>query len=161
MRKFNAETAAAALELEQMLIDYWQEIDGNAGRNASAFFTADCTGGVAAVSFKGHAGVQKYYADRLESMKAQNNGVRTSRHVYNSLKFAFEDKDRAVISFVLISYAGFGPLPIMDNTAPVSISDARFECKRNADDQWRIFGFHVTPLFVNGAQFAKRGPAAR
>lgn len=159
MSRFTAESALAALELEQMLISYWREVDGNRGLKAHEFFTESCTYLVGALNLEGHEGVRKYYRDRSETMRIQNTKPRTSRHTCVNLQLSFETPDIATLGFTLLSYAGFGDLPIMDNTAPVSISDARLQCKRNETGSWQISEYRVTPIFVDRQQFAARAPS--
>lgn len=155
MRKFGPEQAIAALELEQMVADYWREVDINNGANAKDFFSADCTAEFGAITFKGHAGVQTYYADRAEAIRTLQ-GVRTTRHVYVGLQILFAGDARATLNFLIITYGAAGTPPLSDATLPVAISDSRFEVRREADGQWRIFAFHGTPVFVGGEAFAAK-----
>ena len=53
MRTFSPETAARAIELEQMLVDFNREIDFNGGAKASTFFSEECVAEVGAIAFKG------------------------------------------------------------------------------------------------------------
>jgi hypothetical protein len=162
MRKLDLETAVAAIELQQLVVDYWQEIDLNGGRHAAEFFITDCVAEVGLVSFKGHTGVKKYYADRLESIRVQqNDGIRTTRHTFLNLRIVFENNSHATLSFLIMTFAGSGKPPVMDGTAPVAVSDARFECRCEADGQWRIAGFYGAPVFIGGEDFAKKALLGR
>jgi hypothetical protein len=155
MRRFTPEDAVAALELEQMLTDYWREVDHHDARGATDFFSEDCIAEFGAITFKGHAGVQKYYADRAEAIRAQMaGGVRTTRHVYLGLRISFPETGRATLNFLVITFGGAGHPPLPNATLPVAISDSRFECRRDPDGQWRFFGFYGTPIFVGGEAFA-------
>jgi hypothetical protein len=51
-----------------------------------------------------------------------------------------------------MSYAGFGSVPIVGPTSPVSISDARLDCQCQAEAEWLISRYQVTPIFVNEKQ---------
>jgi hypothetical protein len=162
MRRFSPETAAAAVEVEQMILDWSREIDFNGGRDAVQYFTEDCVAESGSITFRGHAGVKKYYDDRLAFIRAnQKDGVRTTRHTCLNLHMSFPDKDRATVNFYIITFGGEGKPPVMDGTLPVTITDTRFECRRGADGNWRIAAFFGTPSFVGNEAFAQKALLGR
>lgn len=149
MRRLNAEHVIARAELEQLMADYWREIDLNEGRNAAVFFTEDCTAIFGAIAFSGRAGVTKYYAERAQRVRAEHSeGVRTSRHVYLNLRIVLEHDDLAKLEFLIATFAGAGKPPILGGCTPIAISDSRFKCRREPSGEWRIFEFSGTPLFI-------------
>jgi len=151
VRKFDPETAVAAMELEQIVADYWQEIDDNGGCGAADFFTEDCVVQLGSSSFKGHAGVTKYYADRLEKIRVtQKDGVRTTRHSFSNLRMSFENNNRATLRFLIIGYAAAGSAPVANATVPAGVSDMRFECRRDPEGHWMICEFYGSAVFVGG-----------
>ena len=155
--KFDEETTIAALELEQMLAAYNRETDFNEGRDGPDFFTADCSVNVGAITFRGHEGVRKYFADRAENIrKTEKDGIRTTRHSYANLAITFENKNRATLQYLIVTYASGGKPPIMDAMTPVVIADARLECRRDSDGQWRFVELHGAPVFI-----ATQGPAQK
>ena len=156
MRKFDTESAVSALELQQLVVDWCHDIDTNGGAGASAYFSEDCVGDSGVISFKGHAGLKKYYADRLAVIRATPEGIRTSRHGFSNLRISFENKDRATLNFLIFTFAANGPPPIADATVPVAVSDSRFECRREGDGHWRVFEFVGRPIFLGGDDFAKK-----
>lgn len=157
MRTFSLEDAAIALELEQFLVDYNEEVDFNGGANAPDYFWEDGVTQVGAIEFKGPAGVRKYYADRLAKVQADEpTGMRTTRHTFASLKISIANKDRATLKYLILTYAAGGAPPIMGSTMPVAISDARMECQRSADGKWRIKGLFGGPVYVSNDGLAQK-----
>ncbi len=154
MRKFDPETEIAAVELKQMLVDYWSEVDLNEGVNIGEFYAEDCVATLSAGALEGRAAITKYYADLAENRRVKGGG-RTVRHTFMSPKVVFTDKARATISWLTVGYAGPGAPPVMDATKPVAVSDSRFECRREPDSQWRIVGFHSKPQFIGGDSFTQ------
>jgi hypothetical protein len=157
MRRFDPETALAKIELEQMVFDYWREVDANGGRDIAGFFAEDGAAFMGPQTFEGHAGVTKFYEGRRESLRAQYGDVqRTSSHTVANLRISFENNTRAVADFLVVTYAANGKTPVLDATVPVSIGEVRFECRREADEQWRITAFRGSPLFLVGDDFVKK-----
>jgi hypothetical protein len=156
MRRFTPESAAAVVELEQMILDWCREIDFNGGRKATEYFTEDCVAESGAISFRGHAGVKKYYGDRLDFIRAnQKDGVRTTRHTVLNLHTSVADKDHATVNCYIITFGGEGKPPVMSGTAPITISDTQLDCVRGADGNWRIAKFTASPSFVGSEGFAQ------
>ncbi len=157
MRRFSPEQAAIAVELEQMVVDYWREVDFNGGANAADFFTEDAVAELGAIAFTGHAGVRQWYAERqARILEEQADGVRTSRHSFQNLHIDIESSERAVLSFLIVTYAGGGVPPLLGPTAPVAVSDASFACRREAGGQWRIHRFTGAPVFIGEEDFARK-----
>jgi hypothetical protein len=156
MRKFDHAQAVVAVELQQMVTDYWREIDDNNGVNATEFFTEDIVGDFGPIQFMGHEGVRQYYADRLSLIRAhQKDGIRTTRHIVQNLHIAIASNDLATLSFILVTYGGGGSPPVAAATKPVAISDTYFECRRQDDSQWRFCHFSGVPIFLGEEDFAK------
>jgi hypothetical protein len=153
MAKFTPETALAALELQQLVADWCHELDFNGGLDVTRLFTEDCVVEAGKISYKGHAAMQKFYADRAERIRTeQKDGVRTSRHLGLNLRYTFAGADRASVSFLIMNFSGSGGPPIFD-TIPSIVTDVRFECRREADGRWRIAEFHGEPVFIGSDPF--------
>ena len=149
MRRFSNEMAIAAIELEQMVADYCHVLDCNEGENGTPFFTEDCVVEVGAISYRGHAAMKKFYSDVAEHARSgEKDGVWTSRHGFINFRVSFSAETRATVNFLFVNFSGFGKPPLLASTTPTIISDARFECRREADGQWRICEFYGTPIFV-------------
>jgi hypothetical protein len=139
---FTAETAAVALQVQQLLNEFTYDVDVNGGRNVLTFYTADGSVNLATGTYTGHAEVRRYY-DEFAKMTAG----RTARHTFVNFRFAVESSTQAVADFVSIYYAGPGAAPVSEFTGPSVISDCRVTCRREADGKWRMFEFHARPVF--------------
>lgn len=157
MSKFTPETAAAALELQQLVADWCNELDVNGGLNCTDFFTEDCIVEAGRISYKGHAAMRKFYQDRADRVLAeQKGGIRTARHVALNPRYSFQGNDRATIRFLVMNFSGEGPPPLFDATLPTIVSDSRFECRRIANGEWRVAEFHSAPVFVGSDPFLNK-----
>jgi hypothetical protein len=158
MRRFNSETAVAAVELQQMVADYWREVDLNGAAHAADYFAEDGVANMGPYSFTGRAGVANYYAERGAASRAQFAAVggRRAYHTVLNLQIVFDGADRASLSFMTILYAGEGKLPALGATTPLSVGEVRWECRRAADGQWFIHEFHGAPLFLGDDDYVKK-----
>ncbi|MBB4858738.1 hypothetical protein HNO88_002064 [Novosphingobium chloroacetimidivorans] len=156
MRNIDADAALTMVVLEQMLVDYWREVDFNGAAGAVDYFTQDVIGDFGAIKFTGHDGVRQFYADRAAKIaRDQKDGVRTTRHVYHNLQIVLHDTASATLSFLIVTFGGGGRPPVLDATLPVAISDTRMDCRREADGVWRVHGFYGTPVLLGGEDFAR------
>ena len=153
MAKFNS---AAAMELQQLVSEYWDELDSNQARNVTDFYTEDCTF-VAGQNFSGmgRAGVRKFYDERAKTVAQEKDGQRTTRHTFANFKVKFDSDAQARVDFVMINYSGAGAAPIVFS-GPSMVSDVTFECRRDAQGDWKIAAFKGTPLFVTNEPFAEK-----
>ena len=83
MRNFTAETAIAAVELEQMVVDYFDTLDTKGGGSALHFFTEDCDVDLGAIKYTGHAGMKQFYGNLHERV---GSAPRTVRHGFINFK---------------------------------------------------------------------------
>jgi hypothetical protein len=72
----------------------------------------------------------------------------TSRHGFANFRVSFSQPGRATVHFLFINFSGAGSPPIANGSTPTIVSDARFECCRSTDGQWRIQSFHGAPIFI-------------
>lgn len=149
MRKFDRETVIAAFELQQMVADYCHLLDCNEGVKGSEFFTEDCIVQAGLISYRSRAEMRKFYAELAERVSAdQKDGTWTSRHGFTNFRVTFPAPNRATVSFLFVNFSGAGHAPLLNATKPSIVSDARMECLREADGQWRIHEFHGAPVFL-------------
>jgi hypothetical protein len=139
---FTAETAAVALQLQQLLNEFTYDVDVNHGKDVLTFYTVDGSVNLAMGTYKGHAEVRKYY----DEFGAMTSG-RTARHTFMNFRLSIESNMQAVVNFVSIYYSGPGAAPVTEFTGPSVVSDCRVTCKREADGKWRMFEFHARPVF--------------
>jgi ketosteroid isomerase-like protein len=153
----NLAEIAARLELQQLVTDYWRELDHNGARNITDFYAEDCTF-VAGVNYSlsGRAGVRQFYDARAELVQGEKDGVRTTRHTYTNLSIRLESEDKARVELVTINYSGGGHPPVTDFTGPTMVADVALDCRREPDGAWRIVRFAGAPLFVGAEPFTRK-----
>jgi hypothetical protein len=153
MAKFNPQ---AAMELQQLVSEYWDELDSNQARNVTNFYTEDCTFTAGQnYAAQGRAGVRKFYDERAKIVAQEKDGQRTTRHTFTNFRASFADADRARVDFVMINYSGAGTAPIVFS-GPSMVSDVAFECRRDAQGAWKIAAFIGAPMFVTNEPFAEK-----
>jgi hypothetical protein len=148
MRKFDKDQALAAVELKQLLADYCHELDANKGRNLTQYFTEDCIVDVGVIKYQGHAEMRQHYIDHGEAVAKMKDASHTARHGFTNFKVTFENADRATVTYLVVNFSAEGKEPIMNGSTPSVITDCRFECRREADGQWKVFAFYGAPIFV-------------
>jgi hypothetical protein len=157
MRAFTPDTALAAVELEQMVADYCHALDRGEGARSTHFFTEDCIVQAGAISYQGHAAMKKFYTDVAEQVRnSLKDGVWTSRHGFINFRVHFADEARATVHFMFVNFSGSGKPPLANACTPTIVSDARLECVRRADGQWRIAEFYGSPVFVGADELISR-----
>ena len=162
MRRFDQETAIAAIELEQMVADYWREVDMNGAVHAADYFTEDGVAIMGLQSFAGRAEIARFYAERLASNHAQfGAGNRRTSHTIVNLRIVFDDKDQAGVEFMTVTYAAVGKLPVSNATLPAAIGEVRLSCRRDGSGQWLIHAFHGAPVFLSGDDYVQKAFAPR
>jgi ketosteroid isomerase-like protein len=152
MAKFNP---SAAMELQQLVSEYWDELDSNQAQNVTDFYLEDCifTAGQN-YSGKGRAGVRKFYDERARNVAQEKDG-RLTRHTFANFKVKFASDNEARVDFVMINYSGSGAAPIVF-AGPSMVSDITFECRRDAQGEWKIAAFKGQPMFVTNEPFAEK-----
>jgi hypothetical protein len=154
MPRFNSENVIDALELQQLVTDWSEELDANLGLNVTRFFTDDCIVEAGAISYRGHEAMKAFYRETAERGQAAHGGLgRTTRHAYANLGIAFQANDRAKVTFLSITFSGPGRPPSFDSATPVIVTDVRFECVRDANRDWRVAEFYGTPVFIGSDPF--------
>lgn len=147
----------AAIELLQLVSEYWYELDANKARNMPGFYHEDCSFRAGDFySGTGKAAVSKFYRTRSKLVAEEKEGVRTTRHTYSNFKVTFADDGSADVVFVLTNYSGGGNPPITDFTGPSMVTDVALRCRRDDEGQWKIASFHGTPLFMVQEEFAEK-----
>jgi SnoaL-like domain len=154
MRKFSVESAIAALELKQMVCDYFHTLDMHGGIAAIEYFTEDVMVATGRVSYTGHSGMRKHYEGIKDRAATElQGGVRTGRHAPTNVRVIFQGSDRASITALVVTFSAGGTPPVENSTLPSAVSDVRFECRRAADGEWGIFEYYASPVFVGSDPF--------
>jgi hypothetical protein len=149
MPRFDAEAARDAQEIQQLVTEWCRELDDNHGLDATRFFTEECTVEAGPISYKGHEAMRAFYRGVADFARATpERGTRTTRHTYTNFGVSFPERGRARVTFLSFTYSGYGALPVNGATAPNTISDVRYECRRERDGEWRIAEFYAVPIFT-------------
>jgi hypothetical protein len=137
--KFDAEQAAAVAAITQVVNEWGREVDTNYGRSIKQadVLTKDCRCNLAGQWIKGLDEVAKFYAEHYERLKA-GEGPPVIRQIVTNFRVSFTSETEAKVGFVLLLFAKVGKAPFSDYCDPVEIADVRVECRREADDHWRI-----------------------
>lgn len=131
------------LEIEQLLLDYWHEVDTNWGARAHEFFAEDGvflnSVGKARV---GRAAIQAFYSSR------QARGARVVRHVVSNLRVQPAAANGEVSSnWILQIFASDGEPPLPSEPA-ILLADVTDVCRREPDGRWRYASRRIDGLFT-------------
>ena len=157
MHKFDSETALIAIQLQQIVSEFAHEIDSNGGLNIAEFYAADGEFSVGDYSHKGHAAIQKFYADRAQRIvSSHKDGIRVSVHTFVNMRVHVESPTSATVYFTNVNYAGEGHPPVLGTINPAMVTDCRMVFRREADGHWRIVLFGGKPMFVGNDPFVNK-----
>jgi hypothetical protein len=157
VRRFDAEAAAIATVLQQMLIDFGREADFNDARNITDFYAEDGTLVAGDSTFRGHAAIKEFYVVRNERVRReQKDGVRTVRHTFSNVQVVIDDANDATLNFGSPNYSGAGMAPVAGLVGPTMFSDCQMKFRRQANGQWLITLFRGMPVFVGGDPFLNK-----
>jgi SnoaL-like domain len=127
-------------EIEELMVDFWHEVDLNWGANAHNYFTEDCSYTTSMNTRKGRDAIERFYDTR------QARGDRVSRHLVSNHKITIQDRNHASAVWVLSLFAADGK-PILPSKAAIMMADVRDELVRGDDQRWLYRSRVVTPLF--------------
>jgi hypothetical protein len=154
MPRFSNETALAAVEVQQLILDWGHDLDINGGLKVADLCTEDCAYHVGGKVHSGPSAVTGFYTDRAERIRTQQrDGVRTQRHSLSNLRVVFKDKDHASVTFLVVNYSAEGKAPALNLVGPTIVADSRMECRRDKDGEWRIALFDSAPVFIGNDPF--------
>lgn len=156
MPKFDPQSAAIALELQQTVSAFAHEIDTNNGLDLADFYAEDGVFFVGDTQYRGHAAIRKFYADRLERIPGQHkDGIRVGTHTFLNLRTVIKDAQHATVFFTNVSYAGEGHPPVRMTITPAMITACHMDFQLEADGVWRITAFIGKPLFIGDDPFTR------
>jgi hypothetical protein len=154
MPRYDQETAIAAAEVQQLILEWGHELDINAARNITDLCTQDCIYYLAGKPHTGHDAIKAFYAARNERVATlQKDGVRTQRHAISNLRVSFPEKDKAAIGFIIVNYSKEGKPPAFDLVGPTIVADCKMEARIDTDSEWRISMFDSAPVFIGNDPF--------
>lgn len=153
MPRFDKDSAVSALEIQQLINEWSNELDIHGGANVAGLCTPDCDYYVGGNLFKGSDPINAFYAARnVRVAEQQKDGIRTQRHSISNIRVYFTDADHAKGEFTLVNYSHEGKPPVPLN-GPTIVADVRMEFARGSDQEWRISLFDSVPLFIGNDPF--------
>jgi hypothetical protein len=156
MPRFDRESALIAIELQQIVAEFANEIDSNDGLDLAGFYTEDGVFFVGDTPYKGREAIGKFYRDRLERIPAlHKDGIRVGAHTFLNLRTEVRDAHNASVFFTNVSYAGEGKPPVRMTITPAMITTCRMDFRLEADGRWRITSFTGTPVFIGDDPFTR------
>jgi ketosteroid isomerase-like protein len=142
--KFNIEQAVAFAAVQELINEWAHDLDIHNGLHVADLVTDDCIYGVGETQVHGRAGVEKNYRDRLTRLSATPQGVPTMRHMISNLCLTFRKADEVSITFSLLFFTSASGSTVSD---PAAVADVRMDCRKEADEHWRIAKFDSNQPF--------------
>jgi hypothetical protein len=128
--------------LNQLMANYWGDVDEDAGRGAHEFYPADGLYAIGSNRFEGKDKIEAFYARR-------RHGTVLTRHVLSNLRTIGEDGRHARVLGIMSLYRADGKSPFQGARPPAMIADFEARCVRGDDRRWR-FQSHVLRPFIIG-----------
>ena len=128
--------------LNQMMADYWADVDENGGERAHQFYLPDGLYEIGNNRFDGQEKIQAFYARR-------RHGTVKTRHIVSNFRVRADDKRRAQILGLMTLYRADGKSPFQGARPPAMIADFDASCVLSDGDAWR-FRSHVLRPFIVG-----------
>ena len=127
-------------EIEDLLIDYWFDVDTNWGKTAHEFYTEDGRFSTSINTRVGRETIQKFYASR------EGRGERVARHLINNHKITIHDRNRVSAVWILSLFAADGA-PVLPSRPAIMMADVYDEVVRGEDGRWRYASRIIKPMF--------------
>ncbi|MGZ5829192.1 MAG: nuclear transport factor 2 family protein [Xanthobacteraceae bacterium] len=127
-------------EIEDLLIDYWNDVDTNWGKNAHEYYTEDGRFSTSIKTRVGQAAIKDFYASR------ENRGERIARHLINNNRITIHDKNKVSSIWVLSLFAADG-VAVLPSKPAIMMADVHDEVVRGPDGRWRYASRIIKPLF--------------
>jgi SnoaL-like domain len=144
LAKFNLEQVAAFVAVQELINTWAHDLDMHNGLNIAALVTDDCLYTVGNTPLQGRTAVEKSYQDRLKRLSAETTGVPTLRHMISNLCVSYRNAHEVSITFSLLFFTSASGRNVPD---PAAVADVRMDCRREADEHWRIARFDSNQPF--------------
>jgi len=131
------------VEIQELEVSYWYEVDHNLGRAAAVHYLEDGTFVIGDTVFRGRDEIAGFYRRREE------RGPRTARHVMANSRVGHADNDVTTLEYIMLLYAADGGGHVLEAHAPVLIADVTTEYVRVAG-AWRVRARALRPIFEGG-----------
>lgn len=138
----DSDEAALWYALYRLVVDYWAEVDENAGRRAHEFYEPDGLYVVGNSRFEGEEKIRAFYVRR-------GHGGVVTRHLVSNLRVFREDLRHARVAGLMSLYRADGKSPFQGARPPAMITDFEAQCVLRETGSWR-FQSHVLHPFIVG-----------
>lgn len=137
----DSDDAALWYALHRLIVNYWAEVDENAGGRAHEFYMPDGLYVVGNSRFEGEEKIRAFYVRR-------GHGGVVTRHLISNLRAFREDLRRARMTGLMSLYRADRKSPFQGARPPAMIADFEAHCVLR-DRSWR-FQSHVLDPFIVG-----------
>jgi hypothetical protein len=129
--------------LNQLMADYWADVDENGGREAHEFYVPDAVYVTGNNRFEGREKIAAFYERRRHS-------AIMTRHLLCNLRVYGDNDDRARVAGLMSLYRADGKSPFQGARPPSMIADFEAGCVRGDDDRrWRFQSHVLRPFIVS------------
>ena len=136
----NGDDAALWGALNQLMADYWADVDENGGRTADEFYLPDAVYAIGNNRFEGRDKIEAFYARRRHS------GILT-RHLLGNLRTLGDDAPYARLAGLMSLYRADGRSPFQGARPPAMIADFEARCVL-ADGRWLLHSHLLRPFII-------------
>ena len=138
-----AEDVALWCALNQLISEYWADVDENGGQVAHEFYLPDSFYVIGNNRFEGQDKIQAFYARRRYSTVV-------TRHVVSNVRVLGENARQARMLGLMTLYRADGKSPFQGARPPAMIADFDAQCVRGDDERWRFRSHVLRPFIVGG-----------
>jgi hypothetical protein len=128
--------------LNQLMSNYWAEVDDNGGNQAHQFYLPDAPYAVGNNRFEGEEKIRAFYVRRRQ------RGNTCTRHLVSNLRVFRDDARHARTVGVMSLYRADGRPPFLGVRPPAMIADFEAQCVFGDDLVWRFQSHTLRPIFV-------------
>jgi len=139
----NGDNAALWCALNQLIAEYWAEVDENGGEQAHEFYLPDGLYTIGNNRFEGRQQIEAFYARRRYSSIV-------TRHLISNLRVFGKDQQHARMLGLMSLYRADGKSPFQGARPPAMIADFEAQCRLGDDRRWR-FQSHLLRPFIVGS----------
>jgi hypothetical protein len=126
-------------EIEDLAIDYWDDVDRNWGKNCHEYYTEDGSYTTSIKTRTGREAIRAFYDTR------ENRGERVARHFINNHKIMIHGHDHVSAVQILSLFAADGS-PVLPSRPAIMIADVHDEIVR-VNGRWLYKSRTIKALF--------------
>ncbi|HEY1798407.1 MAG TPA: nuclear transport factor 2 family protein [Stellaceae bacterium] len=129
--------------LNELIADYWADVDEKAGQEAHLFYVPEGVYVVGNNRFEGRDAIASFYLRR-------RHGAALTRHIVSNLRVFREDAARTRMAGLMTLYRAEGKSPFQGAHPPAMIADLDIACRLDTDGRWRFESHVLRPFIVSG-----------